>query len=143
MIRRLQDILNDIYNVSTSILEDEYKFWKSNGQQKYFVERILKELNRRKRDNSIPDTPQSNRLLYVVKCNEFYKIGITDNINSRMTSLRIGNPYKLELHLCSYFDNAEEVEKQLHKKFEEKHVNGQWFKLLAEDLEFLTNLYGN
>lgn len=141
MIRRLQDILSDIYNTPNTTLEDEYKFWKSNGQQKYFVERILKEINRRKKENNIPDTPQSNRLLYVIKCNKFYKIGITDNINYRVTSLQIGNPYKLGTYLCSYFDNAEDVEKELHIKFKKKHVRGEWFELNKDDLDYLKELF--
>lgn len=141
MIKRLRDILNDIYNVSDVVLEDEYNFWKSNEQQKYFVERLLKEINRRKTSTDILDTPQSNRLLYLIKCKSFYKIGLTDDINWRMQSLQTGNPYKLELCFCSYFDDAEKTERFLHDKFKSKHVQGEWFRLNKSDLDFLSTLF--
>ena len=74
-------------------------------------------------------------ITYFIKCNEFTKIGITDNIFSRLKALQIGNPYQLEV-VKTLIGNHE---RKLHKKFEDKQVviNGlvtEWFRLSDNDI---------
>jgi len=72
--------------------------------------------------------------LYLVKCNEFYKIGVAGNIESRLAALQTGNPYQLLLQSCYEFENAGIVEQCLHQKFDVKHTAGEWFELTDADL---------
>lgn len=70
--------------------------------------------------------------LYLVRCNEYYKIGIANDVDSRMAALQIGNPYPLALEACFGFPNAEIVERALHQKFSQNNVRGEWFILTGK-----------
>lgn len=83
-------------------------------------------------------TPQQE--LYLLKCNEYYKIGITGNIRSRLNSLRTGNPYKIELLLSVPMKYAEVVEERLHDGLKEYKHFREWFKLDEIDEYFVHDL---
>ena len=58
------------------------------------------------------------------------KIGLAKNVNKRMAELQVGNHMDLKLIAAIGPFNrsiAEQIEKQLHKKFKHKHVRGEWF----------------
>lgn len=77
--------------------------------------------------------------LYLIKCNQFYKIGIANDIESRLASLQTGNPYMLGIEACFQFTNAASVEKALHQRFSGVRTLGEWFELGENDLDdFLT-----
>lgn len=78
--------------------------------------------------------------LYLIRCEQFYKIGITFNIDSRLNSLQCGNPYELELVWSAKIKDAIECEELLHGMFEKKRHMREWFKLDKEDIEFILNL---
>jgi len=78
------------------------------------------------------------RRLYVIKCNEFYKIGMTsDLVEYRMKYMQIGNPYQLEIIASYKGNNIPSKEKYLHKMFFKKREHGEWFKLNEIDLEVI------
>jgi hypothetical protein len=84
----------------------------------------------------MPIQPTENKMEYVyfIRCNEFTKIGITNDIDYRLRSLQTGNPYPLEL-LCKFeYANALPIEGILHKRFSGRRVQGEWFKLSDTDL---------
>lgn len=81
--------------------------------------------------------------VYLLKCNEFYKIGRSNSILNRIDSMRTGNPYEIELLFFARTDKDLEVEKMLHNKFEAKRVRGEWFKLSNEDLIEFENILSN
>ena len=64
-----------------------------------------------------------------------FKIGKSRNVGERFRSLSIGSP-SLQKVLVIPFD----VEKELHVKFDNKRVVGEWFKLDKEDLLYLHSL---
>jgi hypothetical protein len=77
--------------------------------------------------------------LYLIKCNEFYKIGIANDLQSRLAQLQTGNPYALVVEACFEFPNAGIVEKALHQKFAGVRTLGEWFSLGNGQVdEFLT-----
>lgn len=67
--------------------------------------------------------------LYLIKCNEFYKIGIANDLESRLAALQTGNPYPLVAVACFQFPNAGVVEKALHQAFADVRELGEWFEL--------------
>jgi len=73
--------------------------------------------------------------LYLIRCNDFFKIGIAGHIESRLAALQTGNPYELVVESCYQFDNPAPVEQSLHNKFRNKQAMREWFRLEAEDLE--------
>ncbi len=67
--------------------------------------------------------------IYLIRCGEFYKIGIADDPRARLGQLQIGNPDTLELvrYWPSY--DAEAEEKYIHNLLGCYHHKGEWFKL--------------
>ena len=72
--------------------------------------------------------------LYLIKCNEFYKIGIANDLDDRLTNLQVGNPYKLVVADCFEFPNAFVVEQVLHREFAGVRKLGEWFLLTGDDV---------
>lgn len=72
--------------------------------------------------------------VYIIKVNEYYKIGQTSDPDKRMgeyTKLMIPP----EPIICIYCKNYLQVENDLHKMFANKNSNGEWFTLSDADLQ--------
>jgi len=83
--------------------------------------------------------------LYLIRCNDFFKIGVAGNVASRLAVFQTGNPYPLEVHSCYEYQSAGIVEAVLHQKFNPDNITGEWFKLDSRDLadfEQICNLLG-
>lgn len=59
------------------------------------------------------------------------KIGITENLNSRLKTLQSGSPHELRV-LCT-FRSGIELEAHLHKRFEKRRLQGEWFDFTGVD----------
>ena len=89
-------------------------------------------------------TRESNRaaLVYLIRAeNGLVKIGKTYNLIRRFNTLNIGSPLDLEILGCIHVENASEVEQDLHARFAEKRVKGEWFSLSTEDLDIIASLF--
>ena len=69
--------------------------------------------------------------IYFVRAGEYIKIGMTKDVNGRMSAIQTGNPIKLEL--CGVIDHltkeqAHSYERRLHNFFSALRVKGEWFK---------------
>lgn len=70
---------------------------------------------------------------YVMSDNSgLYKIGRSSDPKDRLKQLSIGNP---SLFLCFYIEGNHE--KELHDKFSNKHVKGEWYHLNKSDLKWI------
>lgn len=76
--------------------------------------------------------------LYLIKCGRYIKIGSTDNIKIRLSSLQTYNPFSVKL--LHYFENKGKLENILHSKFKNKIKHGEWFKLNDKDIKYILNL---
>lgn len=78
--------------------------------------------------------------LYVVRCNEFYKIGIAADVSARISNMQTGNPYPLSV--CAYyqFDNPAPVEQAIHQRFSKQWQLGEWFGLTESDLSLIDSI---
>jgi DNA-binding XRE family transcriptional regulator len=74
-------------------------------------------------------------MIYLVAhLDQFVKIGFTKNINKRLIQLQISSPVKLEvLHLI---EGNVSLEKELHQKFKDFRVSGEWFNYDSSILEY-------
>ncbi len=74
--------------------------------------------------------------VYIVEVRNsgLFKIGVTKDINKRLSQLQTSNPY--EFYLIDFFktDKNRELEKFLHNKFRNKRYKREWFKLNQEEL---------
>jgi hypothetical protein len=58
------------------------------------------------------------------------KIGITQNLKGRLTSLQTGCPYRLSLHEWWELEtHLEEIEAGVHEMFEKDRMSGEWFNI--------------
>lgn len=71
--------------------------------------------------------------LYLIKCQQYYKIGVASDVESRLAQLSTGNPFPLKVEIVYKFDNADIVERAIHQKLKSKRVRGEWFELSYDD----------
>ena len=86
----------------------------------------------------------SHRFIYIVRCNDYYKIGIADNPRDRFYSLQNGNPYLLEL-LAIYEISSQHIkyaENRLHRALKRWIVRGEWFSLTDGQLDIVKGQCG-
>ena len=63
--------------------------------------------------------------LYVIKCNTYYKIGTTSNMEERIKTLQSNNPYSL---VCIYHGKGRGNEEEFwHNYFNNYHWQGEWY----------------
>jgi hypothetical protein len=78
--------------------------------------------------------------LYLIQCNEFVKIGISYDVEERLSALQTGNPYPLAILDSFEFADAGYIEGILHRKFADARVQGEWFRLTNARLKELTEI---
>lgn len=72
--------------------------------------------------------------VYFVRMGDFVKIGISQDVLSRIDAFATGAPTKLAL--LGIIPNATRAEEwALHQRFGAHHSNGEWFRATAELLE--------
>jgi hypothetical protein len=79
--------------------------------------------------------------VYVIKCQNYYKIGSTYDLSRRIKSLKTGSPFEFEIVKWIYRPNkglASSLEETLHLVFKKKRVCREWYDLDYEDFETLT-----
>ncbi len=69
-----------------------------------------------------------------VRDSDLYKIGITKDLEQRLSQLQTSNPY--EFYLMGFFvtEKCRELESLLHKKFRLSKYKREWFKLTPESV---------
>lgn len=75
-------------------------------------------------------------LVYLIECQGLIKIGVSADPETRLKELGTGSPHQHSL--LKVIPGGFEVERMLHKKFSDKRVRGEWFRLTSEDLEGLS-----
>lgn len=69
-----------------------------------------------------------------------YKIGKAKNPQARFSSLQTGNPGQLDLICTISSDSTSILEHNIHQRFINKHVRGEWFNLSDEDVAYLKTM---
>lgn len=83
---------------------------------------------------------KGSEIVYIIRNTiGHYKIGITDDLAQRLIHLQTGNSLDLTLVLVLNVSNARQVEQELHDYFRAKHIRGEWFELVEDDLEYIKN----
>lgn len=75
---------------------------------------------------------------YILKCQNLYKIGKSKNVDERIKTHRMSNPF-LE-HISTIGGDYEGV---LHDEFKNKRRQGEWFVLTDDDLKRIPQIIEN
>lgn len=80
---------------------------------------------------------RNHGFIYVARCGEFLKVGIAGDVERRMSTMKVGNPYPVDLlmHWCSVHPKWEE--RQLHIALSDHWHQGEWFRANSESLAIL------
>lgn len=72
--------------------------------------------------------------IYLIKAETGqYKIGRSTNVPKRMNLFSVKLPFRFDIIHVFPADNAHDAESRLHKYFESKRTNGEWFNLQPSD----------
>jgi hypothetical protein len=83
------------------------------------------------------DESEKNSVVYFIKnlTTNSIKIGYTGNIEHRLSCLQTGND--CELKVIKTIKGNLQTETQLHNKFAEYHIRGEWYKISEEQISDL------
>lgn len=73
--------------------------------------------------------------VYLLRCNDEFKIGKANSVDTRLVSLQTGNSKYIQLLWKTEVSSESEafkVENCLHKKFKKYRSRGEWFKIPSE-----------
>ena len=80
--------------------------------------------------------------VYLLKAeNGLYKIGFSRKLDERMHAIKKAIPMKLELVYHHYRRFGQEAELELHRFFTNKRVQGEWFTLDDEDVQYFKDYF--
>ena len=84
----------------------------------------------------MPDKPPESipGYIYVLKCNEFYKIGKSKSLNSRFRRYSTENPYQMDVIFIAFVSDYHLIEERLLGRLAYKKHRGEWHIFDAEDL---------
>ena len=86
--------------------------------------------------------PKKHGYVYFVQADDqYYKIGGTSNLESRIKSLQVASPNDLKLIAWLEINDWPEKEKQVHKYFDDKKIHGEWFDITVSDVIDWARLY--
>lgn len=121
---------------------DKEHFYKNSSRKCGFDTRCKICSNERKRRYTRKYNVDYKWYVYIIKCEDNYKIGVTkhDDIKKRIDDMQCGNPYKLELYKMYYIDDMFKSENILHKHFKHKLIRWERYKLDFTDITYI-NIY--
>lgn len=94
-----------------------------------------------KPDKSVKARRKRAGYVYLLKsASGYYKIGYTDNPTNRMAVFKTKLPFEVEFEALIQTEDMNELEDELHTLYKDKHVNGEWFALTPEDVEYIKSL---
>lgn len=79
--------------------------------------------------------------VYLLRHQGRYKIGSTQNVERRLQSLRTGASHDLELVASIEVGDASGYERFLHRLYERKRLQGEWFNLKDVDVEAIKEAF--
>lgn len=115
----------------------EYKEWKSKRDAEIKKEYDLKTASIK--DGTYGLHSKDAGGVYLLSCGEYFKIGYSKNIKSRLSGIRTSNPTEVQL-VAKYspFDkNYPLLESKLHEKFKDSRHLLEWFRKDFTEQDFL------
>jgi hypothetical protein len=105
---------------------------------------IKKELEKEYKESMLNIAENDEGYIYLIKCEEFYKIGITKNPKQRIAKYKTENPFVFKIIfflICKNYQIKEQIIKRIF--YEHRHRGSEWFILHENEIEaifYLINL---
>lgn len=80
-------------------------------------------------------TKNTSNCIYLIKCDKYIKIGIAYNVQKRFKTLQGANAFPLELYFHKKINNAGELERRLHLKYDKYRHHHEWFNLTPDQID--------
>lgn len=138
MVMEIYDYLDDeqIEQINLNRREREFMEWvESNNGRSY--QDVME--NRYKKKQKHEPKPKRG-YVYVIEGQGFYKIGRAKDANARLAHFGTKLPFPIEVVCVIESEDYVGLEAKLHRRYKSKRVNGEWFDLVPEDLEYLKSL---
>ena len=116
--------------------DKEIEIWNKECRKFHMAQALEKERT------NIPHKQKQTGYIYVYKQDSFYKIGRSKKEDCRRYKYITENPNTVELILKFRVDDYIKVESDIHKLFNKKKHNREWFTLLEEDILKIKEIYG-
>lgn len=79
--------------------------------------------------------PKTKGFIYIMKCENKYKIGFTKNIDKRLKQLN-NRPFPVELYyLSKEIEDVYNIEKFIHSKISKYKIDGEWYDFKEIDIK--------
>ena len=98
------------------------------------------EIKKRVKENKENETVNGFVYLIKIKDKNKYKIGLTSNLKQRISSLSNQNPFEIKLITAIENNDIYKLESELHKKFADKNIKGEWFELSQKDVDYIKRI---
>ncbi len=142
-----EDILDSYLEIMTKNGCSDYSVvrsisqYLSSGDASGMLEMLL--ANQPEQPGPIDDSGQ----IYILKWGSVYKIGRSKDAEKRFNQIKEDYkriqpimPYAIELIHIIETDNMYESEKIMHKNFENRRINGEWFELSELEINEILNI---
>lgn len=127
-----KEVLSKMFGVSTGYIIRMNRLYKTDREAFDYVHQTGKDIPRL-RTNGVylisPGPPKPT------------KIGRTDCLEMRLSSLQTGSWLTLEVIKWMPLEEARQFEQDLHLKFNSKRLSGEWFNLDERDIKYIEIMY--
>lgn len=141
-LQNLRDEDNPIYQKCVLSRNDiDIVMGKNDNIVSNFLEDILTS-DKKQDDTSIYRTSESYGFIYAIGMKgyrDIFKIGYTTNINTRLKSIQMHNPFELYMFYKFGTLKFKEAEKYIHKKLSSHNLRGEWFQVGKMTLKSIMN----
>jgi len=83
--------------------------------------------------------PHPLGIVYLLKVGPHYKIGKTKDFAKRLDQISLQLPWPVEVIHKIETDDPDGIENYWHKRFSDKHSNGEWYKLSPKEVAVFTS----
>ena len=84
--------------------------------------------------SKISEKNRVTRTIYILKCNEYYKVGYASIFKQRLHLYKVHNPYPVSVVATNDTTDYKSFEDYIFKRYNDKLHHGEWFTLSEEDL---------
>ena len=121
-----------------------YQYWRKDffkfaaaPTKRYGLKQHFEELNNFDDNGGITKPPSSNSsgYVYIIESEYGYKIGKTKSLKNRSQLFGVKMPFDFSFIYTFFSEKFSTLEVDLHCKFANKRINGEWFQLTKDELQ--------